>query len=216
MTKPALPVFAADKGSSSTPRNGPISLRRGAARRSPGSGSSPAAPSRPLPKGPVAMAAGSPLTVAGAAPVLHRTSLWRRDTQVGMRRQAPLSPLLAGAPAGERRRRTVAGIAMPAEPHLGRAVDRDDAPAMPHARPVDVVYAGDRAVFHRKGEAGFRLEVEREAERRADRATMRDGDDVAPAMRVKHPVDGARNALHHIDKALAARRALMRRRMPEP
>src|SRR5256885_12758479 len=45
---------------------------------------------------------------------------------------------------------------------------------------------------------------------------MRDGDDVAPAMRVEHPADGARNALHHIDKALAARGALMRRRMPEP
>ena len=45
---------------------------------------------------------------------------------------------------------------------------------------------------------------------------MRDGDDVAPAMRVEHPVDGARNALHHIDKALAARGAFMRRRMPEP
>src|SRR6478672_13494583 len=90
---------------------------------------------------------------------------------------------------------------------------------MPHARPVDMVDMvdpGDRAVFHRKGEAGFRFEVEREAERRADRAAMGDGDDVAPAMRVEHPMDGARDPLHHIDKALATRGALMRRRMPEP
>src|SRR5207302_8097734 len=87
---------------------------------------------------------------------------------------------------------------------------------MPHARPVDVVYAGDRAILHRKGEAGFRFEVEREAERRADRAARGDGDDVAPAMRVERPVDGARDALHHIDKARAARGACSRRRMPEP
>src|ERR1051326_965879 len=97
----------------------------------------------------------------------------------------------------------------------GRAVHGDNAPAMPHAGPVDMVDAGDRAVFHRKSEARFRFEVEREAERRADRAAMGDRDDVMPAMRVEHPMDGARDPLHHVDKALAARGALMRGGMPE-
>ncbi len=44
---------------------------------------------------------------------------------------------------------------------------------------------------------------------------MGDGDDVAPAMRIEHPMNGARDPLHHVDKALAAGRAFMRRRMPE-
>src|SRR5205807_1748833 len=61
-----------------------------------------------------------------------------------------------------------------------RAVHGDDAPTMPHARPVDMVDAGDRAILHREGEAGFRFEVERETERRADRPAMGDGDDVTP------------------------------------
>src|ERR1051325_7907079 len=162
MDKPALPAVAADKGSSSTPRNVPISLRRGAARRSPGSGASPAAPSRPLPKGPVAIAAGSPLTVAGAAPVFHRTSLSRRRST------------LARPPV------YCQGASIPSTQSAGRAVHGADAPAMPQAGPVDMVDASDRAFFHRQGEAGFRFEVEREAERGADRAAMRDGDDVMP------------------------------------
>src|SRR5437763_13786369 len=86
---------------------------------------------------------------------------------------------------------------------------------MSHAGPVDMVDAGDRAVFHREGEAGLRFEAEREAERGADRAAMRDRDDVMPAIGIEHLVDRARHALHRVEEALAARRALMRRRMPE-
>src|SRR5713226_10686643 len=92
-----------------------------------------------------------------------------------------------------------------------RAVDRDDAPAVAHARPVDVVDAGDRAVFHREGEAGLGFEPEREAERGADRAAMRDGDDVAAAIGLDQRMDRARDPLHHIDEAFAARDAFMRR-----
>src|SRR5262249_48036513 len=46
----------------------------------------------PLRRGPVAAAAGSPLTVAGAAPALHRTSLsrrWLTLSRVGFRRHPP-------------------------------------------------------------------------------------------------------------------------------
>src|SRR5437763_14327748 len=126
MAEPALPVFAADKGSSSTPRNGPISLRRGAARRSPGSGSSPAAPSRPLPKGPVAMAAGSPLTVAGAAPVLHRTSLSRRKATLA---RPPVYRLRAPIPE-----RPVAGTPDPqhADQRGARSTGRTRQPSPVH------------------------------------------------------------------------------------
>ena len=61
--------------------------------------------------------------------------------------------------------------------------------------------------------SGF--EAERQAERGADRAAMRHRDDVAAAIGVEHAMDRARDPLHHIDKALAAGRALMRRGMPE-
>src|SRR6266704_1808536 len=86
---------------------------------------------------------------------------------------------------------------------------------MAHAGAVDVVDPGDRAVFHREGEAGFGFETERETERGADRAAMRDGDDVAAAMRLDQRMDRPRDALHHVDKALTARRALNRRGVPE-
>ena len=66
-----------------------------------------------------------------------------------------------------------------------------DAPAVTHARPVDVVDAGERAVLHREGEAGLGVETERQAERGADRAAMRDGDDVAAAMLLEQR-DGSR------------------------
>src|SRR5271155_3429618 len=62
-----------------------------AMRRSPGSGSSPAAPSQPGLPQPVAVAADSPLTVAGAAPVLHRTSLSHRASDASTRRHEPPS-----------------------------------------------------------------------------------------------------------------------------
>src|SRR3954454_1479756 len=146
----------------------------------------------PNPSGSVASAAGSPLTVAGAAPVSHRTSLSHRVATLSRRRADRQHARLTR-----------------------RAVHRNDAPAMPHPRAVDMVDAGDRAVFHREGEAGFGFEPEREAERRADRAAMRDGDDVAPAMCIEHKEDGAGDPLHHVDKALAAGRPLLRRGVPE-
>src|SRR3954462_3418757 len=146
----------------------------------------------PNPSGSVASAAGSPLTVAGAAPVSHRTSLSHRVATLSRRR------------ADWQRARLTR-----------RAVHRNDPPAMPHAGAVDMVDASDRAVFHREGEAGFGFEPEREAQRRADRAAMRDGDDVAPAMDIEHKVNGAGDPLHHVDKALAAGRPLLRRGVPE-
>src|SRR5215813_12930409 len=64
-------------------------------RSSPGSGSLPAAPSqsdfRPEP---VAVAADSPLTVAGAAPVLHRTSLSHRKRHASTQQEEPPPQLL--------------------------------------------------------------------------------------------------------------------------
>src|SRR3954452_18531619 len=113
--------------------------------------------------GTVANAAGSPLTVAGAAPVSHRTSLSHRMDTLSRRR------------ADCQRARLTR-----------RAVHRNDPPAMPHAGAVDMVDASDRAVFHREGEAGFGFEPEREAERGADRAAMRDRDDVTAAIGVEH------------------------------
>src|SRR5207244_11336908 len=86
---------------------------------------------------------------------------------------------------------------------------------MAHPGAVDVVDTGDRAVFHREGEARLGVEPEREAERGADGAAMRDGDDVAAAMGLDQRMDRPRDALHHIDEALAAGRGLMRRRVPE-
>src|SRR5690348_15910094 len=85
MGRPAMPAVEADKGSSSTPRNGSKSPLGGggaevswlgviARRRLPG-GIDPS----------VALAAGSPLTVAGAAPALHRTSLSRRSRTLARR-----------------------------------------------------------------------------------------------------------------------------------
>src|SRR5258708_19065348 len=85
---------------------------------------------------------------------------------------------------------------------------------MPHARAVDMVDAGDRAIFHRESEARLGFEPEREAKRGADRAAMRDRDDVATATRLEQLVDRARHPLHYIHEAFAARRALMRPRMP--
>src|SRR5258707_9671928 len=71
------------------PRNGPVApalSNRGGRRRCGGllaRGQGPLAPSRSASHGggPVACAAGSPLTVAGAAPVLHRTSLSHRGKE---------------------------------------------------------------------------------------------------------------------------------------
>ena len=57
---------------------------------------------------------------------------------------------------------------------------------------------------------------ERVGECRADRAAMRDGDDVAAGMRLDQTVDRPRHPCHDIDEALAAGRRQMRRRMPEP
>src|SRR4051794_29010514 len=96
-----------------------------------------------------------------------------------------------------------------------RAVDRYDAPAMPHAGAVDMIDARDRAVFHRERETRFRLQPERQPERGADRAAMRHRDDVAAAIGVENAMDRARDPLHHVDEALAAGGALMRRRVPE-
>src|SRR5438270_10841440 len=118
-------------------------------RRSPGSGSSPAGAFPTPPWGPVADAAGSPLTVAGAAPVSHRTSLSHRKPDASTPRgAAPCVLGLARGAASQHRQRAATRIAV-ADTHLGRAVDRDDAPAMAHAGPVDMVDAGHRAVFHR-------------------------------------------------------------------
>src|SRR4029077_2458050 len=73
----------------------------------------------------------------------------------------------------------------------------------------------DRAVFHREGEAGLGVEAERETERGADRAAVRDYDDVAAAIGLDQQMDRARDPLHHIDEALAARDAFMCGRVPE-
>src|SRR5262249_28683289 len=74
---------------------------------------------------------------------------------------------------------------------------------------------GQRAILGREGEAGLRFEAERQAEGAPNGAAMRDGDDVAAAMLVEYVMDRPRDALEHVDKALAARRPLVCRRMPE-
>ena len=62
-----------------------------------------------------------------------------------------------------------------------RAVDGHHPPAVAHARALDPVDAGDRAVVDRKGEGRLGIKSERQAQRRADRAAMRHGDDVSAA-----------------------------------
>ena len=56
---------------------------------------------------------------------------------------------------------------------LGRRASRDPCWA------VDPVDTGKRAILDREGERGFGVEVERQRQRGADRAAMRDGDYVA-------------------------------------
>jgi hypothetical protein len=51
----------------------------------------------------------------------------------------------------------------PAHPGAAeRLVYSDDAPAVTHARAVDPVDAGKRAILDREGERGFGVEVERQ------------------------------------------------------
>ena len=60
------------------------------------------------------------------------------------------------------------------------------------------------------------FETERQAQRGADRAAMRDGDDVTAAMRLGELKDRPGHPRHQIGETLAARHALIRRRMPKP
>src|SRR5258708_9074309 len=85
---------------------------------------------------------------------------------------------------------------------------------MAHAGAVDVIDAGDRAIFHRESEARLGFEPEREAKRGADRAAMRHRDDVATATGLEQLVDRAPHPLHYIHEAFPAGGALMRRRLP--
>src|SRR6478735_5386128 len=101
------------------------------------------------------------------------------------------------------------------EPLPRRAIDRHDAPTVPHAGAVDMVDARDRAVFHREGETRLRVEAERQTERGADRASMRHRYDVAAAIVVEHGMNRPRDPLHDIDKTFTTGSALMCRRVPE-
>src|SRR5579862_3720720 len=98
---------------------------------------------------------------------------------------------------------------------LRRAVDGDDPPVVAHAGTLDMVDAGQRAILQRERQAMLRLEAEREPQSTADRAAMRDGDDVAAAMFLDEREDRAVDPRHHLDKALATGDALVRRRVPE-
>src|ERR1700736_1755855 len=74
-------------------------------------------------------------------------------------------------------------------PAAGRLVPPRAPPAVTHAGAVDPVDAGDRAILDREGEGGFGMEVERKRQSGADRAAMRDGDDVASGMCLDQPVN---------------------------
>src|ERR1700749_129499 len=91
-----------------------------------------------------------------------------------------------------------------------RLVYSFDAPAVTHAGAVDPVDAGDRAILDCERERGFGMEVERQCQRGADRAAMRDGNDFLSGMRLDQLVDGTRHPLDHRNETLAARRGLMR------
>src|ERR1700748_3066491 len=92
------------------------------------------------------------------------------------------------------------GVVVPNLP--GRLVHSDDTPAVAHAGAIDPVDAGERAILDCEGESGFGIEVERQCQCRADRAAMRDGDDVAAGMGLDELVDRTRYPLDHRDKTL--------------
>src|SRR5438067_1760590 len=173
MVEPALPVFAADKGSSSTPRNGPnLPPKSGGAEVSwlgvvPG-GAFPAPSERTRGNG-RGLAAYSCGGSAGVAPDFPVASRGDASTPAG------LSPAHPDTRAPGRRY-----ARSPARRSAWRAVHRDDAPAMPHARLDDMVDARHRAVLHRKGEPGLLLEFKADAQRRAHRRALRLGRGVAP------------------------------------
>ena len=77
--------------------------------------------------------------------------------------------------------------------------------------------SGDLAALDRLTEfrRSIGLKAERQAQGAADRAAMRDRDDVAAAMFLGQLEDRPRHPGHHVDKALAAGNTLMRRGMPE-
>ena len=73
----------------------------------------------------------------------------------------------------------------------GELVYSDDAPAVTYARAVDPVDAGKRAILDRGGERGFGIEVERQRQRGADRAAMRDGERAGPCTSIRGRVSPA-------------------------
>src|SRR5215471_10768779 len=96
-----------------------------------------------------------------------------------------------------------------------RAIYRHDAPAVADPGAVEPVDAGDRAILDREGERGFGIEAERQRQSGADRAAMRNSDDVVPRIALDQLVDRSRDPLDHRDKALAARRGFMGRGVPK-
>ena len=93
----------------------------------------------------------------------------------------------------------------------GAVVDRHHPP---HARPVvgrQVIEPGQRAVLHGEGECGLRVNGERQSQRGAYRTTVRDGDDVAPAVLAVRALDG-RETRERTDRRSSPRPAGARRR----
>src|SRR5262245_35469267 len=80
---------------------------------------------------------------------------------------------------------------------------------------AEVVEPGDRAIVDNEGEAGFRIQLEREGERGLDGAAVADRNDVAVGVLARQPHDGSLGALNQVAKALAARRLLVGRAEPE-
>src|SRR5215472_10443923 len=90
-----------------------------------------------------------------------------------------------------------------------RAIYRRDASTVAHAGAVEPVDARDRAILDRESERCFGIEAERQRQSGADRAAMRNSDDVLPGIALDQLVDRSRDPLDHRDKALAARRGFM-------
>src|SRR6516162_4323905 len=96
-----------------------------------------------------------------------------------------------------------------------RAIYRHDAPTVAYPGAVEPFDAGDRAILDRESERGFRIEAERQRQSGADRAAMRNSNDVVSGIALDQLVDRARDPLDHREEALAARRDFMGGGMPK-
>lgn len=102
-----------------------------------------------------------------------------------------------------------------------RQIDRGDAPTalvawqMAPSGPGEPVDPGQRAVFDRKGERSLRFDVERDRERRTNRAAVGNANDVPALLRLTVELQCALDASREVGEAFSLRWPLGRRCQPK-